>query len=58
MAIKRQIVRSLPALDRACGQSGHDLALREHRQQQHRQGDDQRRRGERAPALLIEGNQL
>ena len=47
--IKRRMVRLLPALDRSRGQACHDLALREHRQQQHWQGDDQCRRGERAP---------
>ena len=35
-----------PALHGARRQSGDDLALREHGEQQHRQGDDQRGRGE------------
>ena len=42
------------ALDRAGGQPGDNLALREHGQQQHRQRDDQRRRRQRAPGDLIE----
>src|SRR5665647_1624367 len=52
------VTGNLPALDRACGQARHDLALREHRQEQHRQSDDQRGGGERSPAQLIERNHV
>ena len=45
---------ALAALDRTRSQSGHDLALGEHGEQQHRQSDEQRRGGERTPAQLIE----
>src|SRR6202795_4161922 len=48
----------LTALDRARRQARHDLALREYRQEQHRQRDDQRRGGERSPAQLVEGNHV
>jgi predicted TIM-barrel fold metal-dependent hydrolase len=52
--ILRLLRKRSAAFDGSRRQPGHDLALREHRQQQHRQCDDQGRGRQRAPAQLVE----
>src|SRR5262245_60012396 len=52
--LERTAFRRLSALDGAGGQARHDLPLRDDRQDQHREGHDERGGGKWSPAQLLE----